>query len=564
MKRAFLYLFFFSVLDHLYAQIPDVFTNTIYPISTRVIEKESNQDYIKSKIEIHQDYLKHKNFSEHIYERIQEVAVQSIEDKMSFQSVFNEVTQKINVCNEINSENGDHRELGNPHFERLEIELVSVVNNQAVFAFTYCFDVLSGRYSRTEQILTIKRYYRVDLIAGTIHKMDMNVLSNQNPIPEIICKKLNKLYLVSTQKIGLDEIDRITGKVPSGSFLFRIDLKEAKLIPYMSGAVLEFEEYTNSSRIYGGNSFRVFLNYAELSDLSNLIPDYKLYFRNIPNVLHSENSLFDDFNYKIRQLKAGPEKLDFFRTPLNPAVFQLEIENYQIGNGQKQTTELFQFNEQGKLVLVEVKNHKNMIVSEEKYIYFPNGNLKSHMKTGGDKTLVLYHYINEKLASAEEIIQDENSDEWGGMTLSERHYFTNNNYNYDFTIDYFGESNKNRMTFKYISGNEICNGNFCLVLDAGQNVTGVKTMRNSSSSGEVLLNKYGKVLESYFDSDRYQYYFTYDELNRITTLKQYESQNLKNESYYEYEGNGEIPSVIRKIGSYSKTEHHYKVVYYTH
>lgn len=548
-----LVLFLWMSLD-LNAQLTDVFTNTIYnSVSTRVIKKDTKLDYIPGELEFYQDHLNHENFSEALFEKIQNIALQNITDKLYFQIVFNELLEKINRSNQIFSDNGEEIEYENPKFQNLEIKLVSILNNQAIFSFNYDFEVFNYSNRNRPETFSIQRYYHVDLKTEKIEKFNPYLSNYTTVFPKIVLDKLNRLYAISTKKIELDKLEDTIPRNHFDGFLSRLKIEEAKLIPYFAGAIIVFDAYSESSKNFRGQAFQVYLNYDELKTFSNLLPYYKSFYGNLKND-SKVNPLLAEIEEKVKKFGQDPSTLDFIDS--TSKINNLEIELYQ-QDDKLYRTERYEFDESGKLILNTILNVGDKNHSQKIYRYFENGNLKSIASVNTKKELdelQFYYYKNGKTQNQENIQQqivdydNYNNQNSNSKSLeaefNQEFYFYNKDYQYTFRMDAFKEVSREHITISFIRGNEYCNGWRCLVLDDKLNVIGIKSSKHPMHAAQALTNNQGQVTEYFYDNDRRIRYYTYDDLYRITSIKKFSDSKLETQISYEYENDGKIPSVV--------------------
>ncbi len=566
-----LLIFIWMSMD-LKAQVSDVFTNTIYnSISTRVIKKENKMDYIPGELEFYQDYIHHENFSDVLFEKIQQKALKNINDRLYFQVIFNELLEKIKRSNQIFSDNGEEIEYQNPKFKNLEISLVSILNNQAIFSFSYDFDVYTYSNSNRPETFSIQRFYQVDLKTEKMERFNPHLSNYTKVIPKVVVEKLNRLYAISTKKIEFSKLEDTIPRNHFDGFLSRLKIEEAKLIPYFAGALIVFDAYSESSKNFRGKAFQLYLDYDELKTFANLLPYYKSFYGNF-NTNFAGNPLLTEIEEKVKKFRQDPSALDFVDSKIK--IKALEIEQYQ-NDDKLYRTERYQFDASGKLISSEVGNVGNKVQSQKVYNYFENGNLKRIAKLNSKKEveeLQIYDYKNGKVHSYQNIQQEivdydnyykQNSNRKSiEGELVQEFYCYNKDYKYTFRMDAFRESNRENVYVNYLSGNEYCNGARCLVLDEKRNVIGVKSSKYPMNTAQVLTNKEGQVTEYLYDNDRQINYYTYDDFHRITGIKKYSDYKLVNQISYEYENDGKIPSAVIYKGKAGNHKFVYQVEYF--
>ncbi|HLV42722.1 MAG TPA: hypothetical protein VKY37_10610 [Brumimicrobium sp.] len=116
-------------------QILDVFQNKQYEVSTRVLSAEINKDYSPKKLEVYQDKSKIENETwTKIEDQLFALAIQEIENEVAFFQLYNKALQYQNQFENWNRLQGNQlRNKINPTFNKLDIELVSVLNNCGIY-----------------------------------------------------------------------------------------------------------------------------------------------------------------------------------------------------------------------------------------------------------------------------------------------------------------------------------------------------------------------------------------------------------------------------------------------
>jgi hypothetical protein len=99
------------------------------------------------------------------------------------------------------------------------------------------------------------------------------------------------------------------------------------------------------------------------------------------------------------------------------------------------------------------------------------------------------------------------------------------------------------VQIRHIDGLKNCVNSLCVLNDESGNVVAI---RSESSPIDLLMNTNNQPIESYFDHDRDQYFFTYDERNRLVTFKAYSSGNRTVLMDYDYTNDKNKPVIIKE------------------
>jgi hypothetical protein len=537
------------------AQLTDVYTNTVYrSIVSRVIESESFLEYSPKTLTIYQDYIEHEDFTDELFQKIQQIAKQSVTNRLTFETIFNKMLTRIEQYNTINSEYGEKGEYRNPFFDRLEVTLVSVLNKQAIFCFEYLFEV--NHSFRNKRIFSVKNYYQVDLKSKKIQPFETRLASFTNEIPFVISEKLKRIYAIVTQKIDWNHFEKVPEKLPFSSFLASFDLKELQLIPYFSGAMLVIDEFSKSSLWVKGEEVQLFFNRNELEQIKDFLPYFNTFY-NSKNILPF-NQEVEVKQLKINDFNKPQNALNFVLKHFQSGKLQLELEHYSAGNDKFYKKEKFQFDNMGKVTehlefvaddryqgatiytynkdeSLKIKRHKdqNKFMDEVETFYYENGLLSAHETIGLDDKEAIWM---SKIKSA---IYD--------VLIRTTYYFYNGNYKHSMECVFLGKNKREYQRVVYLSGSELCSQYNCHIFDKNERVVGIRTFKHSSFAPQILTNEQGQLIEQFSDNDRQVFYYHYDEDGRLIDIKRYYDEELKVEEYFNYKGSSFVPFEIKRI-----------------
>ncbi|WP_026450327.1 hypothetical protein [Aequorivita capsosiphonis] len=557
MQKQFLLILAFFVFQIGSAQILDIFKNKSYEVSSYVLKEKFDKDYLPSEIEGNHDKLKDGNKDwEKIDTELKKIALERIENAVSFFEINANIKKQLQVTKDIAINYRKENEYGEPVFQNLKIKLLSVVNDFAIYALEYHFESRDQSNSRTSKKLVARYFYSANINTGSIENIDIKPNKEQQKILETLSiSEFQKIYLLQTEKLEMNDVAKIHNPIQADSlFSKKIDYSEAIIFPYTAGVMLEFPDYSESSKILDGQSFRFLLKDKDLESFIAQFPKFKKYFsQNLKPASKTTKDRLADEQIYLDKFKSGPEELTILKLfDFDKKIYEMKIDNFQISDKEKrfQGSKIFLFNEDESIHLIENRDSKGEIHSEEKFTYTDFQELESVTTTGYRKNLTLYYYKNQELIYSEMIELEKQGNPYDSykqtdLKIRQHHLIYNDKYRYDISFNLVGDISE-RINGRHNSENMACGNSHCLIYDSEERVVGVKAMKNGSV--ELLTDDDGKILESYFDSNRHQYFFTYDAKNRLEEIKYLESGNLKNTTIYQYHESTGSPLSILKEG----------------
>ncbi len=569
-KQFLLILLSFFVFQIGSAQILDIFKNKSYEVSSYVLKEKFDKDYLPSEVEGSHDKVKDGNKDwKKIDTGLKKIALEKIEDAVSFFEINANIKKQTNVATEISINTRENKEYGQPVFQNLKIKLLSVVNGFAIYALEYHFEAGNLSDSRTVKKLVARYFYSANINTGAIENIDIKPSGEQQKILETLTlSAFQKIYLLQTEKLELNNVAEIQKPIQADSlFSKKFNYSEAVVIPYTAGVMVEFPTYSESSKILDGKAFRLLLKYEDLEKFLAKFPKFKKYFtQNLKPASNSTKQRLRDEQISMDKFKNGPEELKVLELfDFDKKIYEMKIDHFQISDGGKrfQGSKIFRFNEDQTIQLIENRGPDGEIHSEEKFTYTDFQELESITSTGYKKYLTLYYYRNEDFDYSEKIELEKHGNPYDSfrktdLEIRQHHLVYNGNYRYDILFNVVGAISEH-IYGRHYSENMACGNNHCLIYDKEERVVGVKAMQNGSI--EILTDDDGKILESYFDSNRHQYFFTYDFKNRIEEIKYLESGTLKNTSTYKYHESPTSPLNILKEGQ-TTTEQIYSFTFW--
>ncbi|RYM34841.1 hypothetical protein ERX46_05555 [Brumimicrobium glaciale] len=565
MKRitTILALCLFSIMGQ--TQILDVFQNKEYSVSSYVLSAEIKKDYSPSKLEIVHDKNKDKN---EVWSKIEDQffskATATVNDEVSFFQLNSKALKQQSQIEKWNRLQGnDTRFSTNPKFKSIDIELVSVLNNCGIYSINYNFEMNSGGHYGKDEI-PIKQFYLADFEKNTIIEInDSPSAKQQDELRKLTLSKFKTLYLLKTQKIDLDNLERIEHAKENKAIGLEIESKiyfsEALVYPYLTGVIVEFPERSNSSELFNNESFRVFLKDEEVQELLKVYPEFKPAFKNdlTPSSKTQIEQLNNDNNFDLSRFQHAPKELQMLDIlDFEQKVYTMKITSYQLNDTNRRfmgTKKIF-FNKSQQVNLIEYNDEYGKIRSEEIYKYNAKNQLENIGTSDRDKSLKLYHYKNDILDYTENYELDVESSYQGtnvDLEIEQEHIIYSNNYQYTLRLNLVGEFNTRAYTqLRYLEKNQFCTNSYCVLTDENQNIIGVKQKR--SGLFDILTNDKNQPVESYIDNDRHQHFFTYDEQGRIIELNSKSDSRNSFLVTYKYHMDKTKALVIKEVrGSYS-------------
>lgn len=546
MQKQFLFILLsLFIFQSGFSQIVDVFTNKNYKISSFILDENIDADYVPEKFNIYQDKIKNPNPQwKKIDAEINRIALESIKNPVSFFEINAAVKKKLKVAEAISTNNRRENEqkFSEPTFQNLKIKMLSAVNDFAIYVLEYYFETKNLSNYNEQKRFVVKRYYTANINTGAVESLTIKPNTEQTKSLSVITNaQFQKIYLLQTEKLELNNLEKIKNPTLIHTpFTQKIDFSEAVIYPYAAGLIVEFEAFSEASKILDGKAFRVYLKTEELNVLIQKFPNLKKYFET--KLAFPSNEIvkkLSDSLFNFERFRSGPEELDvLIFQDFNKKIYEMKIDNYQNLDTEKRFvgSKTFRFNEDESLHFIETSGIDNEISTIEKFTYNAINNLESETKTGYGNSLTLYLYENETLAYSEKIELEKNEDPYNSipqnnLEIKQHHRIYNNNNRYNFYFNLVGDLSETVFS-RNISGNTACTENYCFIFDEKHRIIGIKVEQIGSI--EILTNPNGQILESYFDDNRHHYFFKYNSENSVKAIYHYENDNLKNTTLYEY------------------------------
>jgi hypothetical protein len=539
----------------------DVFANKYYEYVLRSKDVIPEVKYFKTEVDV--TYFEMVNTDDVILKNINDkmfnLTSSYIKDNTKALDLYTELRERTKVYTEIeNSQNTNYQYRNNYTSEPvlvltdIESNAVSMVAGKMFFEITFEFRIPSSN-SRYDNELLITHYYIADLSTGTIERW-RNTLNPSEliAIQDKLSKRINETYNLVTSKLDIsdlalidieDEEDEEGNPVKKQEvckdICTRIDLKEADFYWFAWGMMIRFQSFTYSSKIFYGSSFSLFIPFEEAVTTFAAVPQF--YFINQITPPSTLISNFNPWQYimEIGEVRRAPEIDQLLKlNQLNKIPKTLVIERHQLfenGKSNFQNKAYYDFNPDGQMLSKRVVNEKGKTYNSEFFSYDNEGNLLEIIKRNyrDEESSETFSYDSRKnLVSMKNIGDDE---------ISEYLYYYNGNYIYRFDMTNLLEPDQSQLQRYSAKNRKFCFTNMCYVLDEQGRVKGIKSGKYVYQQGQIGRDKQGRIVESHFERDRYNYYWNYDSINRLTSWQMYEYENPKREFKYFYDQGSTFP-----------------------
>lgn len=550
------------------AQRYDIYQNKAYDISTFVLKHHSDKEYLLGEIEIYQDKNKEENPQwNKIQEELFTIGIQKIENEFDYFKIRNKVNFKKDQIAEL-LRLRNRGEPGNLNFDKVKIELISLLNGFGIYSINYTYEILTDRNS--SHSVTASYFYLANYKTGNLTEIVENTNQKQQEwVKKLSSSKFKKLYLLQTKKLTPEEVDRIQNQKFQAEedvdFLTRMDFSEAVVFPYFNGLMVSFSAYSVSSKMFDGDGFRILLDEDETKELLQVYPEFKAVFSTqlqFPTAQHLE-LLNQDEKFDLTQFVRPPNELEMLKI-LKPGE---NTKLMKIKNGNKKDlgnvytySKYYYFNQNQKLDSIRTKNKEDEFQLVERFYYDENKQLSAVYSPRSDTKLKLFHYTNKVQKSNEKIriseYRDPQSNQYLELSVAKEHTAYNGLYRYIQEIELVGEPKyENRFSLRYLDGTNFCNEFHCVLYVANGRLTGVK--KNKYQIFSLRVNEDNKPLEVYSDYDRNKYFFNYYPDGRIKTYQSF-SSNANRMTTYTYFDNPEHPLTITDTDPDTVTEYHFE------
>ena len=574
--------------------IYDVLNNKELAIQTRNKSVEAVEINFYKETDITYFLLEKANTpSEKTLQRnLESLALKRWNTELNLLKLFGEAKKRMEIVQELQysrqrsydyDENTSNIE---PRLKDIEMKAICLVNNQIWLRITYQFKV-EVSYNNTSEI-EITHYYVGSLITGTLERFTTSVdKSTALKIAKLLSPYFTSQYLYATNKLSsgnksskpnydeVDEEDESDSEEEETEEFFgtksiknknwRITSNDSAVICrqlcerlyfdeinfYWNGwsAVACFEPYSSSSRIYNGEGFSILLPEHVVESLSNIIPAFPNY--------HKKDKIqttIKDFNYyniiePISAVSYAPSLEKLLPQQKNKKIHKIRIESYQLFKNNEKTFRgnfLLEYNDQGQLIRKTFFDPRNTMQSDESFKYDSKGRKLLVIGTGYERDAI---YKRFKYSSTGNLLSTLESRD---NNVYNAHFFYNNDNIYMIEQDEnnFRDDGIKKLSF---SNNELRFLNTGYQLNEKKEpvfITGSKYRYEDLHIGRDSL---GRIIESHRENDRYNQYFTYDQLSRFTVFQSFDNQRQISKVEYFYKDSDLLPYKQIKLTNQHET-----------
>ncbi|MFN0190275.1 MAG: hypothetical protein ACKVQV_16375 [Bacteroidia bacterium] len=513
-----------------------------------------------------------------LQKQLETLALNSWNTELGLLKLYKEVQSRIAIYNKLENSNAQGYEYYNdreeivPRLKNVDMEAISLVNNQLWLRISYNFNIETRNNNTTE--INITHYYIAALNTGSLQRFHPTMNSEQEQqVAKILSPYFTSQYLYNTEKLNTgngssqnkeidydqDEEDededenennddfnenekwKITSNdsaIICRQLCEKLHFNEIDFYWYGWSVVAHFQPYTNSSRIYGGEGFNILLTDLITDSLRKIIPSFPSFKNN--NIVAST---IRNFNYyevikPISSVYSAPSIEKIIQQQSDRKIRKMIIESYQLFKNDQKTYRgkyILDYNDKGQLFHKKFIESANSILSDEHFEYDSYNRLVLVSGTGYQQQAILKKYkynANGNLVEALEV--NENN-------VYRSHFFYNNEF------IYIIEQDENTFRDEGIRKLSLMNKVFRFANTAYQFndknepifVTGSKYRFEDLHIGRDSL---GRVIESHRENDRYNQYFIYDELNRFILFDANENQRPLSQVEFFYNGNDALPT----------------------
>lgn len=558
--RVFSIMAFFALSANVFGQVYDPFSNEEIITVTRSEEVKPTQDFIRNSFDI--SYLEIKeprNKTEvKINESILPLCRKYADDETEYLRLLAELKSRKIVYNSIQQSKNDYGgsrydEIPGtsiPELSRIECRPVTLVANKLFFSVEINFRV--GPPSRYESLsISITHYYTADLQTGKIERRKISYPQQTlDKLMQVLSTPLNDQYKLVTSKLKTSDIykmeayDEETGEpidtAACEDICPRILLEDADFIWFGSGLKIYFPEYCESSKIYDGRGFQIFLPFVKAKQLVKLLPDFQFANGLNPKPTDFRNyNYFDNFN-NFQIANRPPEIERVIETAKDKTVKNLIINSYQVHETGEKTfrrKQNYTFNKDNLKTEYETYNDRDELYATTYYTYSSDLNLLKELQINArDESEVLTAYTYDKYGNILQRIKSEPQD------FQIAHLFYNGAFMYTFGEDVFGgESGHVRRRVEWRDG-VAKPGRQNYKMDDSGNILGLKSSPRMSNQFQIGYNENGKITEIHQDLDRYQTYIYYDDQDRLVEWVKLDGTEVTNKVEFSYKIAATLPS----------------------
>ena len=544
--------------------IYDVLTKDTLHVKNEFIQESFYKNTIfKDKIEIGYFSIKDANTTalKAINNEVKTVCSNYLNNELQTLGLYKELKNRLLVLNEMTNTRNDNYYNGNQcspdiyQLTSIKCSAFSMLGNRLFFGLRFTFEnqYLNSRYGDE---LIISHYYTADLESGKVRRWENKLSQAQIAVLQTkLSHKLNSIYTKMSpddkytalqilmqeqeeaeeweeyEELSQDKIDAKKNE----NVCLRIDFSEADIFWFAWGIVIEFQDYTNSSKIYYGRGFHVFIPFDEAKDILSYSPEFSFL-----NAIVVPKTELRDINYQVllkrmfypQQIPTILDLIKINKVVRQPKTLSSKSQSIaQNGYVYPPTREKHLFDENGRLLNIVVYQDTSLAY-EEKYTYNKSGNITSFIRDYVNGESNSETYIYDKQRNLIEFVRGDEDD-------SEiEYYFYNGKYVYRFSSVYSSyDTRRVQGVYAIYFGKDIiCTETNSYLLNEKGDVIGIDSPILVSYQKQIGRDSLGRIIETHSDYDRRNQYWTYDRLGRLASY-----QNKKQVIQYLYKGESKLP-----------------------
>jgi hypothetical protein len=545
----------------------DVFSNEEYSYVQKYKEVKDFELNLNQEFDI--DYFAMRNENGQYFDQlnatIENLALNSWKSEQGKFELSKLVKAQIAAYNDFSNRKNDRNHHGisndySSYLKSIDILFLSICNNTITFSQNYSFVISSNnqRYHSNEIEINVTKLYTADLYQQKINPLVANF--NEKEIAELekvvlplvsdTYGDLGKLYEQNKYKDDEDddegveednddeanELQKLKSGKKSDPILHNMSLKGAYFYWFGWGLMVHFPMYSSSTYVSNGEPYNLFIPLEKCKPILYLFPVYASFSQIVSPAHQFINFDYYDILNNYNKFRSEPNISSLFRinnAPDKPS--KLKASSYQLF---KNNTS----NYRGLFVYEYDKNKPNFQRYAEKtnYRYFLENNNGKTITRENEQTAIRYADVYDKKGNL--IIRKSDEPLEGGD-----HYFFYNKQNcYLFSIqnrDFFGIEKVEKITLK---NGELCLSDMCLIFNESMQVVAIKTLKYQFNNVEIGFDEKGRLVEAHTENDRYNYYFEFDALDRLTKYSTYEYQRVSKEVEYFYTDDKRLPYLQKK------------------
>ena len=538
-------------------QIIDVFSNTSYDFKQVYKEINSTQVNLYGETQVITYVPENENAVtlKKITKQLLQITNNEWNNEGAFLLLYKEAKNKIAVYLELINSRNDRNNYGDndeenrtiPRLKEIECKPISICNNLIWYRIEYQFEISSRNRSDQHEV-KVAHYFTASINSGEVKQIKNSL--NQFSI-ETVTKNLAPYfthdYLIKTEKLTVPEIvESESGDYEENEYDERIhrpmqsmlgkdsaqtcrdlcehlDFNEADFYISGWGLVIEFPSFSNSSKVYGGDAFSIFIPYSQLDFLLPYLPAF--YFPKVGKKITTSINGFSEkrFFENIGKINSFPTIENVVEQQKNTKKIKtIFINSYQLFKEDKSNYRgefTIKLDSTEKIIERIYENERKEIASHEEYFYDKTNRLTSTKRYTNSSDAETHYYIYDKKNNlTTHYSYEENS-------TNKECFFYNNDYVYRINIGNLIVNCSEGITSYHINGNEITFGGVSYLMDKNNYPIGVRKTKYSYQQFHVGHDEKGRIIESHFENDRRNYYFTFDKEDRLTRCQNFELQN---------------------------------------